>query len=124
MISSIASTLGILYTDRIDIYRFTHGTEADGTTSTSLPSTPTYANIPCRISFTTESAKDKDIGNVPINVQYQIFVMPSVDIQAGDEVVIYRKDRGATMQTYRGIAGLPSVYPSHKQFAISIEESA
>lgn len=114
MYAGIASQL---YTDKLDIYRHTTSLNADGTTRTGLPETPLYEGVACRISFsrTIDLTTDKAINKLPIHIIPKVFCNTDVDIQAGDYLVITRKNA-----QYKGLAGKPNVYETHQEISITV----
>lgn len=125
-ISGFAPILSTMFTDAMDIRRYQDVENEDGTTDTVMPLEPIYANVPCRVSFSSEdSPQDYEVDRVPIRVAPKIFCGPNIQIKAGDFVTVRRlNDIGEIIATYTGKLGLPSVYITHKEALFSIEESA
>lgn len=106
-----------LFSDKLDIYRYTSSLNDDGTTKPSLPDTPLYSNIPCRISFsrTIDLTTDITVNKLPIHLIPKVFCDTSIDIKAGDYIVITRKNT-----QYKGIAGKPNVYETHQEISLTV----
>lgn len=113
-----------LYTDRMNVYGHTGAVGADGTTSITRNTTPTYTAAECRISFEGEdSAGGMTESSNPISLSPKIFCAPTITLPAGAYIVLERKgDDGSTIATYRGTVGLANVYPSHQEI-LFIQES-
>jgi hypothetical protein len=125
-LSGFAGIITTMFNDKMSIRRYEKSENNDGTTSTELSENPTYTDIPCRISFSSdESPKDSEVDEVPVRNVPKIFCKLDVDIQAGDIVTVNRyDDDGNIIATYEGKVGLPSVFITHKEALFSIERSA
>lgn len=110
-----------LFTDKLDIYRHNNSLNDDGTTKTDLPTTSLYSNIPCRISFsrTIDLTTDKAINKLPIHLIPKVFCDTSIDIKAGDYIIITRNNT-----QYKGIAGNPNMYETHQEISMTVEGDA
>ena len=106
-----------LFTDKLDIYRYGASQNEDGTTSTNLPTKPLYSNIPCRISFsrTIDLTTDLAINKLPIHLIPKVFCDTSIDIKAGDYIIITRNNT-----QYKGIAGNPNMYETHQEISMTV----
>lgn len=106
-----------LFTDKLDIYRHTAEQNEDGTIKTGLPTTPLYSNIPCRISFsrTIDLTTDLTINKLPIHLIPKVFCDTSIDIKAGDYIIITRNNT-----EYKGIAGKPNMYETHQEVSLTV----
>ena len=125
-LSGFSGIIATLFTDKMSITRYVDEEEADGSTTTVLPSAPLYTDIDCRVSFaSTENPNDKDVDNTPLEVAPKIFCKSDTDLRAGDFIKVTRfGDDGKIIATYSGKVGLPSVFITHKEALFSIEESA
>lgn len=125
-LSAVSKVFALLYTDKMDISRYTNTTNADDTESTKLPANPTYTDVPCRISFASdENSKDSEIDETPVVISPKIFCSLSVDIIAGDFLKVTRYDEaGNVLGVFTGTAGLPTPYLTHKQTNFTMEGSA
>lgn len=111
-----------LYTDKLDIYRHTNPElNSDGTTPTILPKKPIYTDIPCRISFsrTIDLTTDRAINKLPIHLIPKVFCDTSIDIKAGDYIIIRRNNI-----EYKGLVGAPNVYETHQEISLTVEGDA
>lgn len=124
--SSFSALMTTMMTDTMDIYRYVETTNADGTTSLALTEQPLHADVYCRLSFSAmDNPKDEDIDQNPIRYSPVVFCPSTVDIKAGDELVVRRiQDDGSVLMTYKGQAGQPASYPTHKETRFFIAESA
>lgn len=106
-----------LFTDKLDIYRYGSSQNEDGTTATNLPKKPLYSNIPCRISFsrTIDLTTDLAINKLPIHLIPKVFCDTSIDIKAGDYIIITRNNI-----QYKGIAGMPNMYETHQEINMTV----
>ena len=92
--------------------------------NTSLPrlgTRPLYSNVPCRISFsrTIDLTTDKAINKLPIHLIPKVFCDTSIDIKAGDYIIITRNNT-----QYKGIAGNPNMYETHQEISMTVEGDA
>lgn len=106
-----------LFTDKLDIYRHSVEENEDGTIKTGLPNKPLYSNIPCRISFsrTIDLTTDVAINKLPIHLIPKVFCDTSIDIKAGDYIIITRNST-----QYKGIAGKPNMYETHQEISLTV----
>lgn len=121
------SLLAMLYDDRMDILRYTHSKNSDGTTETSMKPEPVLTEVPCRLSFSnsTDNPDDLKVDENPIEYMPRIFCLPDVPLQAGDYVIVYRKDDdGNTVYSYKGNIAHPNWYSNHVEVKLNINESA
>ena len=126
-LSGFSGIIKSMLTDKMSINRYSNKDEEDGTTTTVLPDTPLYTDVPCRVSFLSSGEKpnDKDVDDTPIELVPKIFCQLSADLREGDFIVVNRfNDEGEVIATYAGKVGLPSVFITHKEALFSIEESA
>lgn len=121
------SLLAMLYDDRMDVLRYIHTENPDGTTETSMQPEPVLTNVPCRVSFSnsTDDPNDVVVDENPIKYMPRIFCSPDVPLQAGDYVIVYRKDdSGRTTYSYKGNIAQPNWYSNHIEVKFNIDEAA
>lgn len=126
-IGGTAKFLETLYTDRMDVYRYTKVQNEDGTIETPLVLVPELADQPCRLSFNTQdSPKDYKVDEVPIIFVPKLFFKPNTPLLANDYVVVRRmmEDEVTVAQLYKGNIGLPAWYPNHQEALYLIDRSA
>lgn len=116
----------MLYDDRMDIYRTTSSMNDDDSTDISYEPKPLYTDVRCRISLSSsDSAGDEEVDRNPVHYQPKIFCEPGVDLLAGDYIVLRRyTDAGAVRITYKGTVAQPSVYSTHQEAFLGIDEGA
>lgn len=117
LVSKFKKALDLLYTDSMDIYRHLEIVTDDGTTYTNPATIPLYQNVRCRISFNSSDASESSLEDRnPIRLSVKVFCGPETDLQKGDKLIIRRLDNsGNIMRSYKGIANLPLIYPTHKE---------
>ena len=105
----------LTYTDRLSVKRHVEIINSDGTTGLSLPNTPIYDDVQCRISFNqTDNPEPGKEDSNPIYMQIKLFCAPELDIRKGDSLVAQRlNDDGSVLKTYTGKSNLPLQYASH-----------
>jgi hypothetical protein len=117
-----------MYKDRCDIYRYFDETDPDDDTVTKVLSyEPIFRDIKCKISFyNNEFPNDKRDDDNPVEYNPMLFTRPDQDIIAGDFLVVRVMDDSGkiVLGTYKGDAGLPRIYVTHKQVLFAIDESA
>lgn len=115
-----------LYTDTLTIYRYMETESADGTTEISLQTTATQEDIQCRISFKQDDSSDNELNDRnPIGLRIKVFCAPHIIIHKGDLLVVQRLDNdGDITAEYKGIASMPTIYPTHQEVSIAIEGDA
>lgn len=125
-LSGVGTFLAMLYDDKMDIYRTAEDTNEDQSTDIFYTPEPTYSEVPCRISFSSDdSGADTEVDENPIRYNPKIFCGANVDLKAGDYVVITRyNDDGTVRCVYKGTAAQPSWYTTHQEALMRIDESA
>lgn len=125
-LAGLGKLYAIMYDDRMDVQRYVKHKNDDGTTQVDLDPTPIATDVPCRISFThSDMPKDKDVDMDKIDFSPKVFCAPTVDLKAGDVVVIRRySDDGQILHTYTGSLAMPSWYATHQEANIDIDEGA
>ena len=115
-----------LYNDRMDIYRAASESNKDSTTDISYNPKPLYSDLKCRISFSSDdTGTDSEVDRNPVRFSPKLFCEPSVDLRAGDFVVVRRyADDGSVAKTYEGQVALPSWYTTHQEAFMRIDEGA
>ena len=116
----------ILYNDRMDIFRTVKNSDDDNTTNISYDPEPLYKDIKCRLSFSSyDTASYTEVDRNPVRFNPQLFCESTVDLQAGDYVVVRRyADDGSVVKTYQGQVGMPSWYSTHQEALMRIDEGA
>jgi hypothetical protein len=116
----------MLYDDRMDIYRTSRVELDDKAIDISYEPEPLYKDVKCRLSFSSDdTGSDTEVDRTPVRFNPKLFCEPSVDIQAGDYVVVYRySDSGSIMMSYEGQVARPSRYSTHQEAFIRIDEGA
>ena len=120
-LSSFGNILQSMYTDEMDIYRYTEVEDTDGTTTTKLSNSPLYTDVPCRISFSSpdEPETTREERN-PIYLRIKVFCSSTVDISKGDRIIARRLDEHKNvLATYEGTANLPYVFVTHKEILLT-----
>lgn len=125
-LTGLGGLLSMMYTDKVDIYRTVKIDNEDGTTDVSYPSRPTYAGVPCRLSFRSDdTGADSQVDRNPIAYNPKLFCKSGVDLQAGDRVVVYRlKDDRTTARVYEGVVADPTWYTTHQEAFMRIDRGA
>lgn len=125
-IAGLGKFFAMLYDDRMDIYRTSKVETDDKTTDISYEPEPLYTNIKCRLSFSSDdTGSDTEVDRNPIRFSPKLFCDTSVDLQAGDFVVVRRyADSGSIMMSYEGRVALPSRYSTHQEAFVRIDEGA
>lgn len=113
------------YTDSMDIYRTTK-TVSGGIIKQSLPSTPTYSGIPCRIYQSKIPPITMKLPAAYVQSDNKLMCDISADIRKGDVLMVTRngaatKYFAGDMQDYTEPFG--SVLPglSHKEVSVYME---
>lgn len=125
----LSKLYGLLYKDRMDITSVVEGTDDDGATVNNYPSTPQQTDVPCRISLSSKDApkETEDLYNKVSNNPI-VFCEPTVDVKAGDKVIVRRlDDEGNVYETYEGmltISGRANKYETHQEFILSMKGDA
>lgn len=125
-IAGLGKFFAMLYDDQMDIYRTSKVENDDNTTDISYEPEPLYKDIKCRLSFSSDdTGSDTEVDRNPVRFNPKLFCAASVDLQAGDYVVVRRyADDGSIMMTYEGRAALPSKYSTHQEASVHIDEGA
>lgn len=125
-ISGLGSFFAMLYGDKMDIYRTEESTNEDNTNNIEYCPRPTFTNIPCRISFSSDDrGTDSEVDHNPVTYSPKLFCKPNIDLRAGDYVVVKRyTDKGVLARTYEGTLSEPSWYTTHQEAFIDIDKGA
>lgn len=125
-LGSFSAIITSMFKDRMTVYRYTSEEAVNGSTTIDLSVTPTYKDIPCRISFLSEeSPKHLDVDQTPVFTMPKIFFSTSYRLLAGDHVIVNRiNDDGDIIATYEGEAGLPAMFVTHQEALFAIRGSA
>jgi len=98
------------FTDSCDVYRSFDAIDTDGTVNNLSSDIPTYAAVPCRMSF---KSSDTAISG---NAMYEnealtlvVYCSVEVDLLKGDRMVVTRDVDGSVV-TYEGIVGRPDIF--------------
>ncbi|MDD4690004.1 MAG: hypothetical protein PHE51_09700 [Eubacteriales bacterium] len=119
-IASFKSIIETGYTDKLTVYDYTTGSNADGTTSLVRSTLPKISAAKCRLSF---AAKD---GSTPTNISsnisfltFTVFCSPNLSIQKGDYMMISRMDEANnTLRVYIGTASDPLIRVTHQEITL------
>ena len=118
-LGSYRKILESTFTDSMDVYRYTTIVDSvDRTSKVSLPETPTYSSIPCRISFNAaDNPDDGQYASNPLYLNIKTFCAYNTDIKKGDMLVLRRlDDDGVTvLATYNGTSNMPLSFVTHKE---------
>ena len=114
------------FKDRVTAYNYQTKKNVDGTTSTERVLIPKFENIPCKLSFLNyESPNSSEVDTNLILLNPKIFFSLGINIEAGDYLEVLCKGAdGNTIGTYKGVAGLPNVYITHKEVLFSMKDNA
>ena len=125
-ISGLGKLFALMYDDRMDIYRTSRSNNEDCTTSISYDPTPLYADVRCRLSFSSDdTGSDSEVDRNPVRFNPKLFCGADVDLRAGDYVVVRRyADSGSLMVSYEGPVAMPSRYTTHQEALMHIDEGA
>lgn len=74
--------------------------------------------FPCRLSFSTASAREKDGTFVKVQ-EVKLFCAPEISIPAGSLLEITQDNRTASYEQ----SGYPAVYQSHQEVALHLKEA-
>lgn len=125
-LSGLGKFFSVLYDDRMDVYRTRKAETDDNTTDISYEPEPLYKDIKCRLSFSSDdTGSDTEVDRNPVRFSPKLFCDASVDLQAGDYVVVHRcADSGSVMMSYEGRIACPSKYSTHQETSMRIDEGA
>ena len=115
----------MMFTDTMNIYRHVSTVSDYGATVVDVPDTPTYENVPCRLSWSElESPRSPHQDYTEIEVPIKIFCAYDQDIKAGDYVEVTRYSGDEVIGVYKGICADFSAYESHKELYFRVQEPA
>lgn len=125
-LTGLGKLFTMLYDDQMDIYRTDKKSNDDNTVDISYQPTPLYSNIRCRISFSSDdTGADSEVDRTPVRFNPKIFCETGVDLKAGDYVAVRRySDDGSLRALYQGQVSQPSVYSTHQEAFVRIDEGA
>lgn len=125
-LAGLGGLLAMMYNDRMDVYRAKEHENDDGTTDVVYNNNPSYKNVKCRISFSSDdSAVDIEVDKTPVTYTPKLFCGPTIDLRAGDYIIVRRlSDNGTVMRTYKGLLAQPSWYPTHQEAFMRVNEGA
>ena len=111
----------LLYTDKLEVKRYTVQSNADGTSQLSNAPTSIYSNIPCRASY--GGSEDSLVGTLddknPIFKPVTVFCPSSYEISKGDLIAVSRTfENGTTMVIHQGYTNKPSKFETHQEFTL------
>ncbi len=114
------------FKDRVSVYRYENGKNADGTTYTNKNPVPISMNIPCKISYLNfDSPNPDEVDTNLVLLNPKLFVSVETDIRVGDYLSIDVLDMGGKIiGTYKGTAGLPNIYVTHKEILFNMKTNA
>lgn len=125
-LAGLGKLLSMLYDDKMDIYRTGSDTNDDLSTDVFYKPEPVYVDVKCCLSFSSDdTGADSEVDREPIRFNPKLFCETSVDLKAGDYVVVRRySDDGIVVKTYEGRVAQPSWYSTHQEANIRIDEGA
>lgn len=114
------------FKDKVSIYRYVTGKNADGTTYTNREPTPVSIDVPCKISYLNfDSPNPDEVDTNLVLLNPKLFVGVDTDVKAGDYLKIDVLDmQGEIIGTYEGTAGLPNIYVTHKEILFNMKTNA
>lgn len=105
------------YFDSCDVYRMGK-TKVNGRTKGNRE--PIYKGIRCALSRSNvQTSLSQDGARYTTTQRYTLYMNPSYNIEAGDEIIIIHEG-----QTFVMLAAVPFKYPSHQQVPLSAEGEA
>ena len=108
--------LATLYDDVCTVYIFTP-TENPDTGITESVETVIHEQVPCRLSFGTDTAVSD--GEAPtVDRDATLFLVPDVDIPAGCKIRVTRNG----VATDYARSGVPAVYATHQEIKLVLYE--
>ena len=108
--------LATLYDDVCTVYVFTP-TEEEGTGITEPVETVLHDNVPCRLSFGTNTAVS-DSEAPAVDRDATLFLAPDVDIPAGCKIRVLRNG----VETDYARSGVPAAYATHQEIKLVLYE--
>ena len=127
---SVADAMGILYMDRMDVFRYEPVVAEDKSTSMRLADEPVIRSAPCRLSYRghymrgIDSPASRNDEFLAVILQPKVFCPPDTDVRKGDAVTVCRRSGGRTRDVLKGTAGRCAVYPTHREFLIDVQGEA
>lgn len=125
-LAGLGSFFTLLYDDKMDIYRTAKEEVDDETTDIFYEDEPLHKDVKCRLSFSSDdTAADSEVDREPVRFNPKLFCESSVDLKAGDFVVVRRyADDGSVTATYQGRVARPTWYTTHQEAFMRIDEGA
>lgn len=126
-LAGLARILGVLYSDKMTIYRMQEVVNTDGTTDIIRQTVPELTDVPCRLSFTRayDRPDQQTVDENPIKERPTIHCHPDVHTLSGDYCELSRcDDSGNVVQVYKGVLGNSQWYSNHQEILISIDEES
>lgn len=127
--SILRSYLPLLYHDVMRIWRAETIVKPSGAIDNRMPNIhsdpPLYDDIPCRIYFKSSDQAAGGQPLAPVSAGYRIMCDPTIDVRAGDLIVIDRYTTGGThYAANNGRAGDPTKHAGHMEFALRVDDFA
>ena len=113
---SDADIIATLYFDSMDIYR-KEKVKDPNTGISTMKEILKYSNINCCLDKGNETTITGETGTASIISPYKLFCRPTVDIKAGDKLIITYNGRTETFE-----AGEPYSYISHIETPVTKKE--
>ena len=113
---SDADIIATLYFDSMDIYR-KEKVKDPNTGVTTMQEVLKYSNIQCSLDKGSETTTAGETGISYILSSYKLFCRPTVDIMAGDKLIITYNGRTEEVE-----AGEPYPYKSHQEIPVTKKE--
>lgn len=114
-----ADILAMTYTDTCTVYRPGKTVLPSGESrfGKGLEGQVIYENIPCALSSPSGGKPTKTQTVVKVDTDYQLFVRPEMDIQAGDTVLVSHLGKKT-----EAVAGFPDRQPSHNNIPLKVSK--
>lgn len=113
---SDADIIATLYFDSMDIYR-KEKVKDPNIGVTTMQEVLKYSNIQCSLDKGSETTTAGEMGTAYISAAYKLFCRPTVDIMAGDKLIITYNGRTEEFE-----AGEPYPYKSHIETPLTKKE--
>lgn len=124
-LTAFTNIIQMLFTDKMDVYKYIPQVNSDGTTDNVLALIPDKSNIPCRVSFfKMESVLDSEVDSNPLSATPKLFFPVTETFLQGDYVQVRRMSGDTVIAQYEGNLGLPNTFETHKEAVFLIKGSA
>ena len=124
LFEQMTPVLAKLWNDRMDVYRATSGTDANGFAKAVFPQNPQEKGKPCHASLLVEDPIEGQDVETSVR-QIQVFCDPELNVPAGCRVVVRRmRANGTILRTFSGTRSEtndPNTYHGHQSFILELE---